>query len=88
MASLWERIENSEFKSKLHPSTEPTARDAYRADCARLREEFKAAVLADTGLTAHPKADRAFDLAWAMGHSDGLCEVLSVLGELAELLKD
>jgi hypothetical protein len=63
------------------------AMDAYRAEQIRLNEEFKADALHDVGLTGHPKADKAYALAWEHGHSGGLSEVLVYLVDFAELVK-
>lgn len=63
------------------------ARNAYRAEARRLEQtEFKREALAAVGLTAHPKADAAWDKAWELGHNDGLATVLLELQELAELM--
>lgn len=48
---------------------------------------FKADALEEVGLTNHPKADKAYELAWSRGHSSGFAEVLFELEELADLLK-
>lgn len=64
-------------------------RQAYRTEGRRLdREVFKDEALVATGLNGHPKADKAFDLAYERGASCGLHEVLSELIDLAELLVD
>ena len=86
--SLWQRVQDDEFKSKLPFSVDKVVRAAHSADCRRLEGEFRKAALEEVGLTGHPKADKAYALAWLRGHSAGFCEVLSELDELAELLKD
>ena len=62
--------------------------DKYYAEGKRLLELFKQDVLADVGLTNHPKADKAYGLAWENGHASGLSEVYNHLMRYAELLKD
>jgi hypothetical protein len=37
-------------------------------------------------LTDHPKAEKAYIMAWNKGHANGLYEVLLVFSELTELL--
>lgn len=64
------------------------ARNAYNAETRRLEDEFKADALEETGLAGHPKADKAYDLAWSHGHGSGLHEVLGWLEEYADLLLD
>ena len=49
--------------------------------------QFRSHALEAVELTAHPKADKAYALAWEHGHSAGYCDVLSYLVEFAELVK-
>ena len=69
------------------------ARKAYQAQWAELQKEshrldaaFKADAIKECGLEGHPKADKAFSMAWDRGHSAGLPEVYMNLEELADLL--
>lgn len=69
------------------------AKEAYNAQWAEINKErqqldaaFKADALKECGLEGHPKADKAFSMAWDRGHSGGLPEVYGYLEELAELL--
>lgn len=62
--------------------------DAWAAEERRLAVLFKTDALADVGLTAHPKADKAFGFAWEHGHANGLSEVHYWLQEMADLLLD
>ena len=62
-------------------------RAAYHADQGRLDAEFKRDLFAYYGVTGHPKAERAFEIAWGHGHSAGYSEVDIYFSELAELLK-
>jgi hypothetical protein len=63
-------------------------RSDWEAEENRLFKGFKADALAEVGLENHPKADKAYGLAWKNGHSSGLSEVYSYLLDYAELLKD
>lgn len=64
------------------------AKRAYQDDVARLTEEFMKDLIEEFGLTGHPKAQQAYNLAWERGHSGGLHEVYSNMGDLAPLLVD
>ena len=64
------------------------ARSDWEAEENRLFKGFKADALAEVGLTNHPKADKAYGLAWENGHASGLSEVYNHLMRYAELLKD
>ena len=63
-------------------------RKAHQDEEARLMARFQVDALADVGLTHHPKAKKAFELAWSHGHASGLREVYDHLVELADLLLD
>jgi len=64
------------------------ARSEWQAEQSRLLEVFKADALAEVGLENHPKADKAYGMAWKNGHSGGYSEVYYCLLDYAELLKD
>jgi len=49
-------------------------------------DEFKRLSLIEFGIQKHPRADKAFNIAWEKGSGNYL-EVLSELKELAELLR-
>jgi hypothetical protein len=53
----------------------------------KLEAEFKADLFDEHGVTGHPKANRAFDIAWDHGHSSGYSEVANYFDDLADLLK-
>jgi len=61
-------------------------RDAYNRESGEIYDTFKADVLAELGLTDHPKADKLFGMAWDHGHSSGYSDVLSWAEEFAELV--
>lgn len=60
--------------------------EAYYTEMRRLEDQFKVDLLADLGLTGHPKADKVYALAWQRGHSSGYSEVYNEAIDLAELV--
>jgi hypothetical protein len=64
------------------------ARIAYDAELKRRNEEFKADLFEEHSVTGHPKAEKAFQLAWRYGHSSGLGEIANYFDDLVELIKD
>jgi len=63
-------------------------RRAWRADQDRLTEQFRKDLLEECGVTNNPKADKAYGIAWDLGHSYGFCEVANYFYDLVELIKD
>jgi hypothetical protein len=59
----------------------------YRDDQHRLNQLFKFAALWDCGIHEHPKADKAYEMAYSRGHSSGIWEIYQNLVELADLLR-
>jgi hypothetical protein len=53
---------------------------------SKVIENFRNDALDSCGLTGHPKADRAWYLAWEKGHSSGFDAILEHLSDLSELL--
>lgn len=47
---------------------------------------YKKDLLAAFGVTDHPKAEKAFAMAWDQGHAYGLYEVLLKFADLVELI--
>lgn len=72
-------ISREEYKEKLK---------LYNELKMEKEHEFKINLLDFVGLLGHPKAEKAFQIAWDRGHSAGLNEVLLELEELADLIKD
>lgn len=64
------------------------ARDRYQAEQQRLNDEFYADLLEEHGVTGHPKAQKAYNLAYEYGHSAGYQEVALHFADLVELIKD
>ena len=60
--------------------------NTYRIHKANLLEAFKKDALEESGLIGHPKADKAYEMAWDTGHSSGLACVFDDLCKLTELL--
>jgi hypothetical protein len=88
--SVSEKLASGYYRSKLSwvpLKKDPAAAKAYHEDCTRLSAEFRADVLADLGITDHPKADLLFSKAYDMGHSSGFSEVYSYAQDLVELIQ-
>ncbi len=73
------------YKNKLSYAANP---DLYCEEDLRLFNLFKADAIREAGLEGHPKAHKAFALAWRDGHAEGTRAVFYHLEDLAELLKD
>jgi len=91
MTTIQAKLHNNAYESKLpfpngNSLEDIQARKDYCADEARLTEEFRQEALEDVGLKGHPKADKAFAMAWERGHANGLHEVFCELQGLAEIL--
>lgn len=98
--TVYEKIIANHYRNQMEPPKRPSrfppikereaeykaAKRAYDAETRRLTDLFKADALDEVGLTGHPKAEKAWELAWDRGKSPGLTEVLGNLEELAELL--
>lgn len=70
------------------------SRDDYAAACRAwdakryaVYAEFKADVLAELGISGHPKADKLYAMAWDRGHSEGYSAVFDRAEELSELIR-
>lgn len=89
--TIHEKLNADHYKSKLeYPDRkDPEYKEkkkAYQEDDFRLYELFREDALTFVGLKDHPKAIKAFGLAWREGHSAGYSEVLCHLQDYAELL--
>jgi hypothetical protein len=80
-----EKISSRYYYTQLDHRSEHD-REAYWADKIRLEEEFKQDALKAAGLLGHPKADKAYSMAWADGHSSGYNDVFYYLERFADLL--
>lgn len=59
---------------------------AYQEDNARLKQQFKIDLLAELGISNHPKRESLYSLAWDYGHATGLYEVYIHAEKLVDLL--
>lgn len=90
--NVFEAIRAGEFENKLPYGTRTKSginddeRVAFHKEDNRLEEEFKTRALKQFGLFGHPKAEKAFAMAWDRGHSAGFNSVAIELSELAEIL--
>lgn len=83
------RLLNNHYRNTLpYGNNFSPERTAYQVEEARLYQEFKDDAISAHGLTGHPKAERAFSLAWEDGHSAGMHEVFNCMFKYASLLKD
>lgn len=88
--NIYENIDDGKYNTNLHYVSHkynPQKNEAWAADCIRLHNLFKADAIEAAGLTGHPKAEHAFDIAWAHEHGSGLADVFGLLDEMADLLK-
>lgn len=58
----------------------------YNRRVVEIRKNFKKDALTSCGLINHPKAEKAFEMAWERGHSNGYTEVVYELEKLADFL--
>ena len=89
LTSVYQKINNNEYKTKMPfiPRREsPEAFAMYKKEEARLEQEFKNDAIEAVGLKGHPKAEKAYALAWDHGHSAGFSDVLGYLSEFADLI--
>lgn len=64
------------------------SRQAWHEEERRLSEAFRLDALKDVGLAEHPKAEKAYNFAYSLGHSSGYSEILFYLNEIAQVLLD
>lgn len=62
------------------------ARDAYATETQRLMGKFTQDLYVEHGVQDNPKRDKAFSLAWEMGHSSGFHDVASNFADLVDLI--
>lgn len=63
-------------------------RKGYMNESMQHRKEFEDDLLDEYGVTNHPKARRAFELAWSYGHADGYQAVVDYFDEIVDLLEN
>ena len=87
--TIEEKLRDNLYSSKLpyvSAKKDKAANEAYTADEHALRQQFKQDMFEEFGVLDHPKAEKAFEIAWGYGHSSGFHEVFYYFTELAELL--
>ena len=86
-----ENVETKHFGSKEFKKIDTErftlARKVYNAETARLDNEFKTDALAELGITNNPRAERAYSIAYDLGHDSGIHSVWQYLCELVDLIK-
>jgi hypothetical protein len=84
-----EKINAGMYENNLcYPSVGATIdeRRAYNKEYSRLHGVFREDAIEEVGLTGHPKALEAFELAWVERHRSGRSDVVDFLDSLATLL--
>lgn len=67
--------------------TEKRSFTERRAEESKQRDEHKARLELQYGITNHPKADLLYQLSWDFGHFAGFDEVTGYYSQFVELLK-
>lgn len=86
-AEIKEYLHDKETFEKAKAEYEKNRAAHQEAEAERIRQ-FKVDLFAAYGVTEHPKAERAFSLAWELGHSAGLHETETFFSDLVDLIKD
>lgn len=87
--SVVTRIVTDQYEAKVpHIRHGQPGREEYLRSRDEGEASFKRDALEAVGLKDHPKAEKAWELAWDMGHSSGFHEVLVTLNDLAKLVLD
>ncbi len=87
---LRDRIHKGEFQNPIVYTDPSICGESYRRwydserDCL---ERFREAAIQSVGLNNNPKADQAYAVAWERAEDTGLEGVLSLLEELAKLVR-
>jgi hypothetical protein len=87
--NVYQKINADIYTNKLPRFTGKSTKEEaaeYIAESRRLRNLFRDDALEEVGLTGHPKALEAFNLAWDEQHHSGKREVVEFLESLATLL--
>jgi hypothetical protein len=75
-----------EYPNSLQMKEYKKLEEKYKEENDRLLKLFKHDCLDENGLLNHPKAEKAWEIAWREGHSLGYIDIDSVMSYLAELL--
>lgn len=62
------------------------ARVVYNQETGRLQNQLRLDLEDEHGVSGNPKAGLLWDKAWDRGHGSGLGDVISVYGDLVELI--
>ncbi len=92
MIEMRDRLAAGEYFTKVPPPTlDGTGQDEWREDRLRLAAQFKVDVLEKFGLASWgydgAVGDKAYEMAWDKGHSEGLLGVLNEFANLVVLLE-
>jgi hypothetical protein len=91
MLSVSQKIAKGHYlptKEYVKPSVDRDKWRAYQDEKRDLEIAFRADLLAELGISSHPKAERLFEIAWERGHAMGLSEVVIEAETLAELIEE
>lgn len=64
-----------------------TKKKDYREEIKKNTTKFKIALFKKHSIEDNPKNDKCFEIAWDLGHSNGLSEIEIFFDELVELIK-
>lgn len=85
---LKEKYPNAVIQEILNEDAYKAQRKQYGEEKHKLHEEFVNDLFENFNVTDNPKRQKAFDLAWEKGHSNGLEEVYNEFYDLVELIQD
>lgn len=75
-----------EYKNIDKYPADKEGRKAWQRKQNELECKFKVDALRAVGLGDHRRGNKAYELAWSLGHANGLHDVYTYLDELAALL--
>lgn len=61
-------------------------REAYREEEKKLYEQFKKDLFEEYGVTNNPKVEKAYELAYSYGHSNGYNDIECYFSEFVDLI--
>lgn len=85
---LMDEYPNAVIQEVLDEDEYKAHQKEYRKEEQKLHEEFVNDLFENFNVTDNPKRQKAFDLAWEKGHSNGLEEVYNEFYDLVELIRD
>jgi hypothetical protein len=81
---VWDKLERGAYT--IERGFESSSTTALN-EILRLEAEFKRDLLAYYEVTDSPKADKAFAIAWDIGHASGYSDIAHTFADLVELIK-